>query len=89
MSIFFLLLLALSERISFGVAYLVATVACVGLVGYYLRFVLRGWLRGAAFAGLLGALYAALYGLLISEDNAMVLSGQAWRVTQARTQQAI
>lgn len=72
-SIFFLLLLALSERISFGVAYLVATVACVGLVGYYLRFVLGGWLRGAAFAGMLGALYAALYGLLISEDNAMVL----------------
>ena len=72
-SIFFLLLLALSEHISFGVAYLVATMACVGLVGYYLRFVLGGWLRAAAFAGMLGALYAALYGLLISEDNAMVL----------------
>jgi inner membrane protein len=35
--------------------------------------VLGGWLRGGGFAGLLGALYAALYGLLISEDNAMVL----------------
>jgi inner membrane protein len=72
-AIFFLLLLALSERIAFGAAYLVAAVACVTLIGYYLRHVLGGWARGAGFAGLLGTLYAALYGLLISEDNAMVL----------------
>jgi len=72
-AIFFLLLLALSERIAFGAAYLVAAIACVTLIGYYLRHVLGGWARGAGFAGLLGTLYAALYGLLISEDNAMVL----------------
>ncbi len=72
-AIFFLLLLALSERIPFGIAYLVASFACVALIGYYLGHVLGGWLRGGGFAGLLGALYAALYGLLISEDNAMVL----------------
>jgi len=72
-AIFFLLLLALSERIAFGAAYLAAAAACVTLIGYYLRHVLGGWGRGAAFAGLLGTLYAALYGLLISEDNAMVL----------------
>lgn len=72
-AIFFLLLLALSERIAFGTAYLVAAVACVALIGYYLRHVLGGWAHGAGFAGLLGTLYAALYGLLISEDNAMVL----------------
>ena len=47
--------------------------ACVALIGYYLGHVLGGWARGAGFAGLLGTLYAALYGLLISEDNAMVL----------------
>lgn len=72
-AIFFLLLLALSERIAFGVAYLVAAIACVGLIGYYLGHVLGGWVRGGGFAGLLGTLYAALYGLLISEDNAMLL----------------
>ena len=72
-AIFFLLLLALSERIAFGAAYLAAAVACVTLIGYYLRHVLGGWARGAGFAGLLGTLYAALYGLLVSEDNAMVL----------------
>jgi len=72
-AIFFLLLLALSEHIAFGTAYVVAAVACVSLIGYYLRHVLGGWGRGAGFASLLGTLYAALYGLLISEDNAMVL----------------
>jgi inner membrane protein len=72
-AIFFLLLLALSERIPFGIAYLVASVACVALIGYYLGPVLGGGGRAGGFAGLLGTLYAALYGLLISEDNAMVL----------------
>jgi inner membrane protein len=72
-AIFFLLLLALSERIAFGIAYLAAAAACVSLIGYYLGHVLGGWMRGAGFAAMLGTLYAALYGLLVSEDNAMVL----------------
>jgi len=72
-AIFFLLLLALSERIAFGIAYAAAAAACVALIGYYLGHVLGGWLRGGAFAALLGTLYAALYGLLVSEDNALVL----------------
>ena len=72
-AIFFLLLLALSEHISFGIAYLVAGFACVALIGYYLRHVLGGWVRGAGFAAMLATLYATLYGLLLSEDNAMVL----------------
>ncbi len=70
---FFLLLLALSEHLAFGRAYLAAAVACVGLIGYYLRHVLGGWRRGAGMAAMLGTLYAALYGLLMSEDNALVL----------------
>ena len=53
--------------------YLVAAFACVGLIGHYLVHVLGGWLRGVGFAAMLGTLYAALYGLLISEDDALVL----------------
>ena len=73
LAIFFLLLLSLSEHIDFGWAYLVAAVACVGLIGHYLGHVLRSRLRGLGFAATLGLLYAALYGLLVSEDNALVL----------------
>jgi inner membrane protein len=35
--------------------------------------VLQGWRRGAAFATKLALLYVVLYGLLLSEDNALML----------------
>jgi inner membrane protein len=73
LAIFFLLLVSLSEHIAFGRAYLVASVACIGLLGFYLSHVLRSRARGIGFAAMLATLYAALYGLLVSEDNALVL----------------
>ncbi len=73
LAIFFLLLVSLSEHVAFGWAYLVASVACIGLLGFYLSHVLRSRARGIGFAAMLATLYAALYGLLVSEDNALVL----------------
>jgi len=73
LAIFFLLLLSLSEHIAFGWAYLLAAAACLGLIGFYVGNVLRSRVRGMGFAAMLGLLYAALYGLLMSEDNALVL----------------
>jgi inner membrane protein len=73
LAIFFLLLVSLSERLVFGWAYLIASAACIGLIGFYLCAVLRSTARGLGFAAMLATLYAALYGLLVSEDNALVL----------------
>ncbi|HEY6094065.1 MAG TPA: cell envelope integrity protein CreD [Gallionellaceae bacterium] len=73
LAMFFLLMLSLSEHMAFTLAYLIAASACVVLVGYYLGHVMRGAWRGAGFAALLSACYAALYGLLISEDNALLM----------------
>ena len=73
LAIFFLLLVSLSEHLPFGTAYLIASAACIGLLGLYLSAVLRSRARGASFAAMLAVLYAALYGLLASEDNALVL----------------
>jgi inner membrane protein len=73
LAIFFLLLLSLSEHMEFWIAYLTAATACIGLQGVYLSAVLRSAARGWGFAGALTLLYAALYGLLVSEDNALVL----------------
>ena len=73
LAIFFLLLVSLSEHVAFGWAYLAASVACIGLLGFYLSHVLRSRARGVGFAAMLATLYAALYGLLVSEDNALVL----------------
>ncbi|TWI07358.1 cell envelope integrity protein CreD [Aerolutibacter ruishenii] len=73
LSIFFLLLVSLSEHIAFGLAYALASAACVGVIGFYLCHVLGSAWRGVGFALILGTLYAALYGLLVSEDNALLL----------------
>jgi inner membrane protein len=73
LAIFFLLLVSFSERIAFGLAYLIASVACIGLLTFYLSYVLRSMERGLGFGAILTTLYAAIYGLLISEDNALVL----------------
>lgn len=73
LAIFFLLLLSLSEHISFWKAYLISAVACIGLQFVYLSGVLKSWLRAAGFATMLTALYGVLYGLLVSEDNALLM----------------
>ena len=72
-AIFFLLLVSLSEHIDFGVSYLVAALACIGLIGFYLAAVLQSAARGLGFAAMLGTLYASLYGLLVLEDIALVM----------------
>lgn len=71
--LFFLLLVSLSELIEFMLAYLIASAACIVLIGFYLSSVLRDWRRGLGFGTGLTLLYGALYGLLISENNALVL----------------
>jgi inner membrane protein len=71
--LFYLILLAFSEHLGFDVAYLLASVACSGLIAFYLSAVLRGIRRGMLFAASLLLLYGILYMLLQSEDNALVL----------------
>ena len=73
MALFYLLLISLSEHISFALSYLTASLACVALLGYYLTHVLKSKSHGLLFAGLLTALYGALYGILASEDNALLM----------------
>lgn len=73
LAMFFLLLLSLSEHVEFVIAYILATMACVTLIGFYLGAVLQSPRRGWAAGGLLAVLFASLYGLLESEDNALMM----------------
>jgi inner membrane protein len=73
LAIFFLLLISFSEHMAFRTAYLLASAGCIGLLTFYLTFVLRRVAYGLTFGALLALLYAGIYGLLISEDNALVL----------------
>ena len=73
LTLFFLLLLALSEKIAFGLAYAIAAAASTLLLVVYFSAVLKGWRRALSLGGYVAALYGALYGLLSSEDNALLL----------------
>jgi len=73
LAVFFLLLLSLSEHIAFWQAYVVSAVACIGLQAMYLAHVLGHWRRGLGFAAMLTGLYGALFGLLVSENNALLM----------------
>ncbi len=72
-ALFFLLLLALSEKLAFSLAYGLSSAASVALLMVYFSAVLQGWRRGLSLAAFVGLLYAALYGLLVSEDNALLM----------------
>jgi inner membrane protein len=72
-ALFFLLLLALSEKFAFWMAYAGAASASVALLAVYFSAVLGGWRRGLSFGAFVALLYGALYGLLSSESNALLL----------------
>ena len=73
LAIFFLLLIAFSEHLPFAAAYGIAAAACIGLIAWYLAGAFGGWRRGQAFGSGLTGLYGVLYGVLLSEDNALLM----------------
>ena len=73
LAIFFLLLIALSEHVEFLIAYGVSAIACIALLGVYLAGVLGSWARGIGVSSGIAALYGVLYGVLVSEDNALLM----------------
>jgi len=71
--LFYLLLLSISEQVSFGVAYAAAAVATVLLIATYASAILDGLGRALVLALVLAALYGYLYVLLQAEDYALLL----------------
>ncbi|WP_048688346.1 cell envelope integrity protein CreD [Catenovulum maritimum] len=72
-SIFYLLLLSLSEHIAFITAYAIASFACVSLLMFYLYFVLKSLIRASLCALAIGILYAVLYVIISAEDFALAM----------------
>ncbi|MEL7448911.1 MAG: cell envelope integrity protein CreD [Pseudomonadota bacterium] len=73
LSIFYLLLVSLSEHIGFAPAYFTAMLACIGLIGIYLSGVLESARLGTVYAVGLGSLYGTLFVVLRSEDFALLM----------------
>jgi inner membrane protein len=73
LSLFFLLLLSLSEHLPFVQAYATAASACAVLLGVYATSMLGRKLAGALFGLGIALLYGLLYALLQMEQNALVI----------------
>jgi inner membrane protein len=78
---FYVVLLALSEQLGFGVAYALAAATTVAMVGGYAAAVLAQRRAGIVLGGLLGLIYALLYGLVRSEDYALLMGSLALLAT--------
>ncbi len=73
LAIFYLLLISLSEHISFAVSYLLATSACVSLIWFYLVYVFKNTVSASVLALGIATLYAMLFMILKSEDFALLM----------------
>ena len=71
--IFFVLLLSISEYYAFAWAYMVACIACVSLMSWYLYYVMRGIQPAIMFALILSTLYAIMYMLLQSSGKTFLV----------------
>jgi inner membrane protein len=72
LTVFFLLLVSLSEHFPFAWSYLAASGACTLLLAFYGSYVLRGWGAGLLFGAAMASLYAVLYLLLQLEQRSLM-----------------
>jgi inner membrane protein len=73
MSMFYMLQLAISEHLGFGIAYLIASIAVVGLLTAYSVAVLRAKKRGAIIGVMQAGLYGYLYTVLANQDYSLLM----------------
>ena len=73
LSIFYLLLLSLSEHIAFDLSYTAASAAIVALTTVYTRWVSRKWSLGVILGVIIASLYGFLYVILSLEDYSLLV----------------
>jgi len=71
--IFYLLLLSISEHLSFSVAYLIAAAALTAMMTLYARSLVETWTRSAYMGLVMALLYLILYLTLSAEDWALLI----------------
>jgi len=71
-SIFYILLLSLSEHIGFNAAYWVSTLAIIGLIVPYSSAILKDKKRTGILAAIIGAIYTFIFIILQLEDYALL-----------------
>ena len=71
--LFYLLLLSLSEQISFGFAYLIASTGIIGLIGGYSKSVFKNNKLSFMLSAVLIVLYSFIYVLIQLQDYALLM----------------
>jgi len=77
MIIYYILLLSFSEQIGFNWAYLVASVATVGLITTFIASLLKNKLAALLFACILSVFYVFIYVIIQLEDFALMVGSIA------------
>ena len=70
--LFYSLLLSISEQLNFGLAYLIASIATIGLITVYAHSIFRNYMSTGILAAFLSILYVFLYVVLQLEDIALL-----------------
>ncbi|WP_304246935.1 cell envelope integrity protein CreD [Parabacteroides gordonii] len=71
--LFYSLLLSISEQINFGIAYLIASIATIGLITAYTHSIFKNKMQTGGLAAMLCMLYIFLYVVLQLEDIALLI----------------
>ncbi|RGP08802.1 cell envelope integrity protein CreD [Parabacteroides gordonii] len=71
--LFYSLLLSISEQINFGIAYLIASIATIGLIMVYTHSIFKNKVQTGGLAAMLCMLYIFLYVVLQLEDIALLI----------------
>lgn len=83
--LFYTLLVALSEQISFDLAYLLSALATIGLIAAYVRSVFQARHLSLVTGGVLGVLYGFVFFVLQLEDYALLAGSIGLLVALALT----
>jgi len=73
MTIYYTLLLALSEQMGFNMAYILASVATIGLIGTFIWSLLKNYKAALLFAGILSMFYGFIFVILQLQDMALLV----------------
>ena len=76
-AIFYMLLLAFSERVGFDIAFLIAASMTVGVTSLYAANVFRARKYGLRALGIMGGIYALIYVLMRAESQALLAGALA------------
>ncbi len=71
--LFYSLLLSISEQLNFGLAYLIASIATIGLITVYAHSIFKNKMQTGILTGILSLLYVFLYVVLQLEDIALLI----------------